>query len=447
MISRVAVLAAVVLWGCGGQRLPAPDGGTPGPGSSAADAGAREARDGPLDTVVEVPVAGPYGRRTFTVHAASNWVNSGLYLRAGEWADLSAAGAWTVDGATAGPGGLSARGLQRGCARGALAARSGLRFEGEITCVGEGTRYVAPRDGTVYLGMIDSTDLGEAYGDRLVLGGALQVTVDSAGDTVPALRPEEVETYPFGQVASGEVELLGRRVAVSISTAQAVVDGVTARASLETLDALYERHAALRGMVPFGGQRIRFYPDDTIGQVGYMVAGNPIRCVPELMSGQPWQRILRASVPETDVWGFAHELGHVFSFANGAWVFQVVNLESWPNVFTLHALQGLGRTAHQPNLGSYCNGREAYLAGGSYAPGLRDDPFLQLCFLMEFQAQHGWVFWERFWSGMNTQSNGDVGYDGNDVDRSVWSYVRDRFSEAAGQDVTPVFQQWRVPVR
>jgi hypothetical protein len=436
-------LAALVS-ACGAEVPRGADGGVDAGVPAEIDAGVQ---DGLLDTVVEVPPRGPYGTRTFTVHAAANWVNTGLYLRAGEQAEISAVGSWRVEGAEVGPGGDVSRGLQRGCVRGSLVARSGLRFEGEITCVGGGVSYVAPRDGPVYLGMIDSTDLGETYGDRLRLSGALQVSVVSTGSTVPSVRRGEVPTYRFEQVASGEVELLGRHVIVSIPAAEALSDVVTAQASLDTLDALYGRQAALRGMAPFGGQRVRFYPDDTIASVGYMLAGNPIRCVPGLMSGLPDQRILRASVPTTDVWGFAHELGHVFSFANGAWVFQVVNLESWPNVFTLHALQGLGRTAHQPNVDTYCNGRDAYLASGSYAADFRDDPFLQLCFLMEFTTQHGWGFWERYWQGMNGQSNEDVGYDGNDVDRSVWSYVRDRFGLAAGTDVTPIFQQWRVPVR
>ena len=442
----LALLAWVALSGCGVPAEGGRDGGVP-ESLSSTDGGGERTPDGPLDTVVEVPLAGPYGTRTLTVHAASNWVNTGLFLRAGEQAEISATGSWGVEGLAVGPAGLPARGQQRGCARGSLVARSGLRFEGAVTCVGEGTTYVAPRDGAVYLGMIDSTDLGEAYGDRLVLSGALEVTVTSAGDTVPSVRREDVERFRFEQVASGEVELFGRHVIVSLPAVEALADVGTARASLETLDALYGQHAALRGMAPFGGQRVRFYPDDTLASVGYMLAGNPIRCVPELMSGQPVQRILRASVATTDVWGFAHELGHVFSFANGAWVFQYVNLESWPNVFTLHALQGLGRTEHQPNVSTYCAGRDAYLAAGSYGADFRGDPFLQLCFLMEFTQQHGWGFWERFWAGMNAQTNADVGFDGNDVDRSVWSYVRDRLGLAAGADVTPVFQQWRVPVR
>jgi glycosyltransferase involved in cell wall biosynthesis len=51
--------------------------------------------------------------RNFTVHAAANWVNTGLYLRAGEQAEISAVGSWRVEGAEVGPGGDVSRGLQR----------------------------------------------------------------------------------------------------------------------------------------------------------------------------------------------------------------------------------------------------------------------------------------------------------------------------------------------
>ena len=444
---RTPVFAAwmLVLVGCGGAVSPAPEGGV-SQDAGVPDAGVLDAGN-PLDTVVDVPSSGPYGTRTFPVYAATNWVNTGLYLHAGEQAQLSATGSWTVEGISVGPGGSVERGMQRGCVRGSLVARTGLGYEGALTCIGTGATFTAAADGPVFVGMIDGTDLGEAYADRLLLSGALEVTVTSTGQTVPTVARDEVSSYPFAQVSSGWVELQGRHVTVTVPSAQVVADLSTAQASLDTLDAVYAQHALLRGMVPFNGQRVRFYPDPAITGIGYMLAGNPIRCVPELMEGGPDQRILRASVPTTDVWGFAHELGHVFSFANGAWVFQYVSLESWPNVFTLHALDALGRNAHQPNVTSYCNGRDAYLASGTYDANFRDDPFLQLCFLMTFTEQQGWPFWYRFWEGMNGEDNEDVGFDGNDVDRSVWSYVRSRFTLAAGADATATFQQWRVPVR
>lgn len=45
---------------------------------------------------------------------------------------------------------------------------------------------------------------------------------------------------------------------------------------------------------------------------------------------------------------------------------------------------------------------------------------------------------------MNQTTNSDVNYDG--TDESIWRFVRDRFTLAAGEDVTARFNQWRVPL-
>lgn len=401
----------------------------------------------PLDVVVPVPPTGPYGKHTFRVPAAVNWVNTGLYLKAGQSARVTASGTWTVKGMPdIPPEGDETLGVQRTCAVGSFVLRTGLGYEDALACMGAGGTFTAAKDGIVYAGMVPSTDLGEAYGTRLDADGALDVTLESDGATVPVVPAADLATFDATKVASGWVELRGRHVLVTVPAAIVTKDAATAFTSLQTLDAIYEVEAALRGMAPFSGQRIRFYPDERIRNVGYMLAGNPIRVVPEVVSGTPVQRILRASDDKTDIWGFAHEMGHTFSFANGAWVYQSVNLESWPNVFTLRALTELQRTANQPNVATYCKDKDSYLASGEYAQ-LAKDPFLQLCFLMEFTRLYDWGFWARFFKGMNSQTNADVKYDGKAVDLSVWSYVRDRFSLAAGVDVTPTFKTWRVPVR
>lgn len=333
--------------------------------------------------------------------------------------------------------------MERGCAIGSLVARSGLAFEGAITCVGTGATFVAPADGIVFLGMIESTDLGEAYAERRDVDGEVTVTVESSGATAPSVRASELDTYAFDTVSSGWVELLSEHHRVTIEASQVIADRATAASSLETLDAIWAQHHALRGAGPFFEQRVRWFPDDTVESFAYMLAGNPIRCVSGLMNGTDTQRILRASDPRTDVWGFAHELGHVFGFIDGMWVYQYLNVESWPNVFTLHALRGLGRTENQPNVDTYCDGRDAYLAGGPYET-LRDDPFVQLCFLMEFETAYGPAFYERFFMGLYDQTNEDVGYDGTDA--SVWRYVRERFDLAAGESTAAHFDAWRVPL-
>lgn len=398
--------------------------------------------ESPYDVVIDVPPTGAYGTHTFSVPARTNWVNSGLYLRSGETAHIVATGRWRARGREVGPAGDATLGMQRGCAVGQLVARSDLRFEEAVTCIGAGAMYEAPHDGIIYLAMIDSTDLGEAYAERDDLDGELTVTVTSSGHTVPSIAAQHIASFPFERVASGWVELRGAHNVVTIAASQVQLDRSTAVGSLATLDAIWEQHAALRGASPFFGQRVRWYPDDTIASVADLVSGNPVRCVPALMSGAPNQRILRASEGPTDIWGFAHELGHAFGFIHGTWVYQANNIESWPNLFTLHALRSLGRTAGQPNIATYCDGRAAYLAGGDPMT-FQSDPFLQLCFLQEFEEAYP-GFYGRFFRAMNTQTNEDAHYD--ETPASAWRYVRDRFNLAAGEDTTPRFVRWRVPL-
>ena len=106
-------------------------------------------------------------------------------------------------------------------------------------------------------------------------------------------------------------------------------------------------------------------------------------------------------------------------------------------------IRALDRVAGQPNATAYCDGRDAYLAGGPYET-FRNDPFVQLCFLMELEEAYGPSFYERFFEGMNSETNGDVGYDGTDA--SVWRYVKSRFDLAAGEDTAAHWARWRVPL-
>ena len=391
--------------------------------------------------VVPVPASGPYGTHTFNVPAQTHWVNTGLYLRAGESVTVTTSGSWTIDDDTMGPEGDGSLGQERGCDRGALAVRSGLRFEDVVTCLGTDGTFTAATDDIIYMGMIFATDLGDTYGERLRVSGELEVTLSSEGDTVPTITTEALEQYDLSAVSSGWVEIEGTHNLVTIPAAEALADIDVAVDSMATLDAIYAVEEDLRGAVPYSGERVRWFPDASIESFAYMLAGNPTRCATDLMSGQPDQRILRAVEPDTDIWGFSHELGHSFSFVGGTWVYQYVNVESWPNLFTLRVLDTLKRTEGQPNYDSYCDGQGAYFSGGTYEE-LASDPFLQLCFLMDFEVEYGPTFYESFFRDMNTQTNDDVGYAGTDA--SVWRYVRDRFDLAAGEDTTPIFEMWGV---
>ncbi|MFT5586025.1 MAG: hypothetical protein ACI9VR_003621 [Cognaticolwellia sp.] len=123
---------------------------------------------------------------------------------------------------------------------------------------------------------------------------------------------------------------------------------------------------------------------------------------------------------------------------------QYVNLESWPNLFTIRVLEELERTENQPNYETYCDGKDSYLAGGAYEE-LAADPFLQLCFLKDFETEYGASFYDDFFQGMNSQSNDDVVYKGTEA--SIWDYAKGRFDLAVGQDTATVFEKWSVPLQ
>lgn len=400
-----------------------------------------------FDVHVPVSLSGDYGTHSFRVPAKTNWVNTGVYLKAGDSASVQVdGGMWSTNGTTLhGAGGAPALGSLRGCPKGALAARIGLSYEDpSLVCLSAGAGTVtALKEGPLFLGMNISTDLGETYESRANVTGELNVTVTSTAKTFPTVTRDELACLDLAQVASGHLEFAGKHAAVLLPVPALARDLATAGSSLDTLDALYEAELELRGAKPHAGQRIRFLRDDAINDIGYMLAGNPIRMVHDLVDGTDTQRILRASQPTTDVWGFAHELGHTFTFVGGTWLYMVLNLESWPNVFTLYALEATGRTAHQTNVATYCDGKAAYLAGGSYQT-FKTDPFVQLCFLMEFQKAHGYGIWKNFFGLMNLTTNDQIGYDGTDA--SVWLFAKNRLSFVLGQDLTPVFNKWRVPL-
>jgi hypothetical protein len=421
--------------------LPQPDGSCPATPVCTATPAPTE-----IDIHVSVPHGGPYGTHSFSVPARANWVNSGLYLRAGETATIAVdGGTWSANGITSyGAAGDASGQPERGCPYGALAARVGLSYEDAITCVtGASATVTATKDGPVFVGMSLSTDLGEFYHSRKDASGSLNVTVTSTANTFPVVTRGEAPCTTLTDIASGHLEFAGKHVSVIVPVAALQRDASTAIAALDTLDAIYESHTALRGATPYFGQRIRFVRDAGIEGIGYMLAGNPIRMVGELEDGADNHRILRSGVDTTDVWGFAHELGHTFTVVNAMWVYMYLNLESWPNIFTLYTLNALGRTAHQPNVATYCDGKTAYLAAPNYTL-LRSDAFVQLCFLMQFTDKFGYDMWKVFFSALNGATNEDVAWDGTDA--SIWRFAKNFISSSAGEDVTPIFNAWQVPL-
>jgi len=392
-----------------------------------------------------------YGTRQVDVPALANWVSSGLYLRAGQSVTLTAFGSWVADGnSVAGPTGPEGRNpsvTERGCTVGSLSARLGLTYEdATIFCVGSSATITAPKDGTLYLGAIVGTDLGDAYEARYQNSGTLSVLVSSAGSTVPSVTMADVGTYDFSRVVSGSAELWSRHFIVTVPTATAIADQATAAASLDYLDRGYDLHASLRGTTPYRGQRVRVVADVVMEQNGwYMLAGNPIRTVRDAYSGSPGNgHLLRSSDSAYSVWGIFHELGHDFTFAQGPWWYQVGTLEAWPNIFTVHTL----RTLRRPNeqicgydaacpTSAFCGKEAAYKANGTYDQ-LTSDPFLYLCFLLKEEDRYGTTLYPSFFGRLNGLSPSQVG--------DNWGWVRDQFNAILGTNTTPSFQDWHIPL-
>lgn len=378
-------------------------------------------------TCIPVDPMGPYGAQTFDVPAAQNWVNTGLFLHIGEQATIDASGEWSMGPDT----GMT---IDHGaCLVGDLVARIGLNYKDpQLTCVqGVGVVFTADKDGVLFVGGLPSNDLGETYETRRFATGSKTVTVTSEGSTVPTVEAVEAADYPYGDVVSGWVELRGDHTIVTMPTALVGPDAAVVRAAVDRIDQFYELHEQLRGAVPQQGQRIRFIPDPDVVPLGYMLAGNPVRMDPILVDPTYANRISQAGMPGVDVWGFAHELGHDFTFVNGLWWYQENSLESWPNLFSMHALESLGLPQHDEIAACPGSAPVAYAAW---------DPWDGLCFLLQFQYAYGWDFYAAYFAQLNDADPATV-----PSGAPAWTYVHDRFESIAAADITGTFVAWGVP--
>ena len=192
-----SLLGAVAAVACGGGEPVGgggeADGGDAGTGQGADGGGDQGGGANPLDVVVDVPAAGPYGTRTFTVPAGTDWVNTGVYLEMGQSATISATGTWKHDVITTGPEGNDFPNAPGDCPHQSLVARTGLVWEGVRLCVRAGATVTASSAGILYLGSNVSNDLGEIYQDRLRSSGAIEVTVTSEAATAPSIAATEPE--------------------------------------------------------------------------------------------------------------------------------------------------------------------------------------------------------------------------------------------------------------
>ncbi len=378
-------------------------------------------------TCVAVDPVSPYGEVTFEVPAAQNWVNTGLYLQQGQQALISESGSWYVND-------NAGNTIDHGpCVIGDLVARIGLHYKDPaLTCVaGDEVVFTADKDGIVFLGALPSNDLGETYETRRNASGSKQVTVTSDGHTVPTIDVADAAQTDFDAITSGWVEVRGTHTTITLPTVTAAQDANLLQDATSLIDAMYDHHADLRGAVPQHGQRIRFFPDPNIMGIGYMLAGNPVRMDTVLVDAGYGNRISNAGEPGVDVWGFAHELGHDFTFVNGLWWYQENSLESWPNIFSIHALEALGLPIHANALA--CEGGQP-IAYDNW------DAWAGLCFLLEFQTTYGFAFYADFFAILNDTPHSDV-----PGGAMAWHWVHDRFEEIAGVDVTASFLTWGVP--
>ncbi|HKU40314.1 MAG TPA: hypothetical protein VJR89_19270, partial [Polyangiales bacterium] len=173
-------------------------------GAVGAPARAQEA----LDPYVEVDPDVPYGTHSVRVPAGAYWVNSGVYLRPGQTADLTATGTWRVDASTGtyGPGGYAWRtNPSNGCRFGQLVARLGMQYNGRIWCIGTRATVTRPSgesedtgDGILYLAANTLVDDGGEWTDyRNNASGAVTATVTSTADTVPTILAADAPSYDY----------------------------------------------------------------------------------------------------------------------------------------------------------------------------------------------------------------------------------------------------------
>jgi hypothetical protein len=377
-------------------------------------------------TCVAVEPGAPYGEHVFEVPAAQNWVNTGLYLEAGQKATISVEGAWSVGPDDGEP-------ISHGpCLIADFVARIGLHYEEvEMTCVDGQAEVTADKDGILYVGALPSDDLGETYETRREATGVKTATITSDGATVPYIAVADAADYPYDQVVAPWVEIAGEHIIVTLPRDVAAMDAAQLADALARLDTFYDLHHELRGALPQHGQRIRFFPDANVAQFAYMLAGNPVRMDPILVDAGSPDRISLAGEPGVDVWGFAHELGHDFTLIDGLWWYQEKTLESWPNVFTVHAFEELGLPMHEDYVP--CPGSQPV----DYAAW---DAWDGLCFLMQFQYDHGWQHHVDFFAALNTTSADQVPFG-----PEAWHFVHDVFEDVSNSDETPTFTAWGVP--
>lgn len=166
--------------------------------------------------------------------------------------------------------------------------------------------------------------------------------------------------------------------------------------------------------------------------------GNPIHYCYQALNRPPGgENTLLTGDDRYSIWGWAHELGHDFClpvFCN------IVRMggpgEAWPNIFVLYAAEMLGHW--QARESRRWQAGEAYLVNGTYEQ-LRQNPNIALHFFRAFRLRYGWDFYRRFFAYARSFTRDQLPTDGGP---KMWRWMLNGFSLAAGEDCTPIFEQF-----
>ena len=413
---------------------------------------------------VQVPATGKYGEREVTVPAYQYWVNSGLFLKQGERATLTATGTWTLDGDTL-P--LSS---EEGCHTGDVAARIGYE---NVSCFKDNMTFVATEDGILYLGMMISDGLGDPwlefledqhYGIRHRAQGTKQVVVTSEGATVPTVTKCDAASFDFSSVESGWVELRGQNIVLAMPTALAEQEQSLLAKAMDRLDEGYTHLSRFFGRRPYGHQPIRFVSSNLEGDT-VALAGNPVQLDRDsFYTLDDETNVIRQAAGDTgtvdlhDTHTLLHELVH--NFADNSPFYGEFTDEVWADFIPLYVFDQWGI----PTIYHSTETCDEKFVGTYWKNGWGDDLYNWeiVCFLRQFQMRFGWEFYLRFYAYFTDEQllkteqellQGLPEPEGESakkpLDGLVWTYTYKVFLEIAKPEetagITELFQRWGVP--
>jgi hypothetical protein len=378
-----------------------------------------------------------------TVDATDAWTSSGLFVTRGSNVTVSAAGAWTswrgVNPET-GADGDARLTSQQGCARGSLVARVGLgATDGQFHCVGAQGSFAADTDGIVYLGMNDSSP-------TLLHAGTMAVTLAAIALPAPTVTTAELTLFDFCGVASGWVELESDSfITLTTPAALAAKHRATLGASLARLDQVVERQSRLAGGAsPSGGRRARFYPDPSLRGDAWIVAGNPMRIDPRLLSKQEPSRIslLDVEADDAELFDVVRALGVSISrHSGGRYQPDDKAAQAWGGLFARYVEEErtIGRWPRDP-----CATAATQAASGS-TTGWLADADLQTCFLLRVSEQVGWHVFESFFATIPAPDAWDAAIVSGSGVAAAWEWVVTALEAAAPSEVGPVASELHAP--